>query len=183
MTNPTNVTQLAEFKPEPLAMVGTEDPRLSSETVDPGEPVDQKVVMWSYPVIQDGLIYTVPEFDSWFPTYQPRDIPGRQAEPLGFARWTAPLIAQTELRPGDTLILTSQDLGRALAEEMANSGLDAKDLSRWHHRDPDRVLDFTRQIVIDRDMSANLCRCGTYTRIRKAIHSAASKMAKNGGAA
>jgi aerobic-type carbon monoxide dehydrogenase small subunit (CoxS/CutS family) len=36
---------------------------------------------------------------------------------------------------------------------------------------------------IDRDMSANLCRCGTYTRIRKAIHSAASKMAKNGGAA
>ena len=59
MTNPTNVTQLAEFKPQPLAMVGTEDPRLSGEQVDPGEPVDQKVVMWSYPVIQDGLIYTV----------------------------------------------------------------------------------------------------------------------------
>ena len=35
---------------------------------------------------------------------------------------------------------------------------------------------------IDRDMAANLCRCGTYTRIRKAIHSAAAKMAKNGGA-
>ena len=40
-------------------MVGTEDPRLSGEIVDPGERVDQKVVMWSYPVIQDGLIYTV----------------------------------------------------------------------------------------------------------------------------
>ena len=40
-------------------MVGTEDPRLSGEVVDPGERVDQKVVMWSYPVIQDGLIYTV----------------------------------------------------------------------------------------------------------------------------
>ena len=54
-------------------------------------------------LIQDGLIYTVPEFDSWFPDYQPRDIPGRQAEPLGYARWTAPLIAQTDLRPGSRL--------------------------------------------------------------------------------
>jgi isoquinoline 1-oxidoreductase alpha subunit len=36
---------------------------------------------------------------------------------------------------------------------------------------------------IDRDMSANLCRCGTYTRIRKAIHNAAGKIAKTGGAA
>lgn len=35
---------------------------------------------------------------------------------------------------------------------------------------------------IDRDMAANICRCGTYTRIRRAIHSAASKMAKTGGA-
>lgn len=35
---------------------------------------------------------------------------------------------------------------------------------------------------IDRDMAANLCRCGTYTRIRKAIHNAAGKIAKNGGA-
>ena len=35
---------------------------------------------------------------------------------------------------------------------------------------------------IDRDMAANICRCGTYTRIRKAIHSAAAKMAKNGDA-
>src|SRR6185503_6476948 len=35
----------------------------------------------------------------------------------------------------------------------------------------------------DRDMAANICRCGTYTRIRKAIHSAAAKIAKTGGAA
>ena len=34
---------------------------------------------------------------------------------------------------------------------------------------------------IDRDMAANLCRYGTYTRIRKAIHNAAGKIAKNGG--
>ena len=35
---------------------------------------------------------------------------------------------------------------------------------------------------IDSAMNGNLCRCGTYTRIRKAIHSAAAKMAKTGGA-
>jgi len=33
---------------------------------------------------------------------------------------------------------------------------------------------------IDTDMAANLCRCGTYTRIRKAIHSAAAKIATGG---
>jgi isoquinoline 1-oxidoreductase alpha subunit len=36
---------------------------------------------------------------------------------------------------------------------------------------------------IDREMAANLCRCGTYVRIRKAVHSAAAKIAKSGGAA
>jgi isoquinoline 1-oxidoreductase alpha subunit len=35
---------------------------------------------------------------------------------------------------------------------------------------------------IDTEMAANLCRCGTYVRIRKAIHSAAAKIAKNGSA-
>lgn len=57
ITNPNNVTHLAEFKPEPLAMVGMEDPRLSSDNIL--DRTDEKVVMWSYPVIQDGLIYTV----------------------------------------------------------------------------------------------------------------------------
>jgi isoquinoline 1-oxidoreductase subunit alpha len=36
---------------------------------------------------------------------------------------------------------------------------------------------------IDAEMAANLCRCGTYVRIRKAVHSAAAKIAKSGGAA
>lgn len=35
---------------------------------------------------------------------------------------------------------------------------------------------------INAGMAANLCRCGTYTRIRKAIHNAAAKIAKAGGA-
>ena len=33
---------------------------------------------------------------------------------------------------------------------------------------------------IDQAMAGNLCRCGTYLRIRKAIHRAAELMAKNG---
>ena len=35
---------------------------------------------------------------------------------------------------------------------------------------------------IDTEMAPNLCRCGTYVRIRKAIHTAAAKVAKTGGA-
>ena len=58
ITNPASPTQLAEFKPTPLPMVSVEDPRLSSDGDLPGR-TDNKVVMWSYPVIQDGLIYTV----------------------------------------------------------------------------------------------------------------------------
>jgi isoquinoline 1-oxidoreductase alpha subunit len=33
---------------------------------------------------------------------------------------------------------------------------------------------------IDAGMSANICRCGTYNRIRKAIHKAASRLAASG---
>lgn len=35
---------------------------------------------------------------------------------------------------------------------------------------------------IDAAMNGNLCRCGTYQRIRKAIHSAAKSMSADGGA-
>jgi hypothetical protein len=59
ITNPANPTQLAQFKPDPLPMVVLEDPRLSSDDSVQLGRTDNKVVMWSYPVIQDGLIYTV----------------------------------------------------------------------------------------------------------------------------
>jgi hypothetical protein len=49
--NPLQPTQVAEFLPEPLSSVGTEDPALSSGP--------DKVVMWSYPIIKDGLMYVV----------------------------------------------------------------------------------------------------------------------------
>jgi hypothetical protein len=48
--------QLAEFFPRPLREVMLEDPRLSS---DPDTGRNEKVVMWSYPIIKDGLIYVV----------------------------------------------------------------------------------------------------------------------------
>jgi hypothetical protein len=51
-----NPYQLAEFFPEPLPEVMLEDPRLSS---DPDTGRNEKVVMWSYPIIKDGLIYVV----------------------------------------------------------------------------------------------------------------------------
>jgi hypothetical protein len=49
--NPLAPTQVAQFLPEPLPFVETEDPALSSGP--------DKVVMWSYPIIKDGLIYVV----------------------------------------------------------------------------------------------------------------------------
>jgi hypothetical protein len=53
---PSNPFQLAEFFPEPPDQVMLEDPRLSS---DPDTGRNEKVVMWSYPIIKDGLIYVV----------------------------------------------------------------------------------------------------------------------------
>ena len=49
--DPLHPTQIAAFLPEPLPSVGTEDPALSAGP--------DKVVMWSYPIIKDGLIYVV----------------------------------------------------------------------------------------------------------------------------
>ena len=54
--NPRQPYRLAQFTPRPLDEVMLEDPRLSS---DPDTGREEKVVMWSYAVIQDGLIYVV----------------------------------------------------------------------------------------------------------------------------
>ena len=56
VADPRAPYQLAEFTPEPLDWVMLEDPRLSS---DPDTGRNEKVVMWSYAVLQDGLIYVV----------------------------------------------------------------------------------------------------------------------------
>lgn len=51
ISNPRKPTQAAEFVPEPLLFALQEDPALSAG--------QDKVVTWSFPVIQDGLIYMV----------------------------------------------------------------------------------------------------------------------------
>jgi hypothetical protein len=56
VADPRNPYQLAEFLPTPLRTVAIEDPRLSS---DPDTGNGEKVVMWSFPIIRDGLIYVV----------------------------------------------------------------------------------------------------------------------------
>jgi hypothetical protein len=51
ISNPGRPSQAGWFSPEPLASVATEDPALSSG--------DNKVVMWSFPIVRDGLIYVI----------------------------------------------------------------------------------------------------------------------------
>jgi hypothetical protein len=49
--DPRQPVELAEYRPEPLAAVLQEDPALSAGS--------EKVVMWSYPIVKDGLIHLV----------------------------------------------------------------------------------------------------------------------------
>lgn len=51
LADPTNPRQAGVFSPDPLDSVVTEDPALSQGI--------NKVVMWSYPIIKDGLIYVI----------------------------------------------------------------------------------------------------------------------------
>jgi hypothetical protein len=51
VSDPAHPAQLAQYRPDPLATVGQEDPALSAGT--------EKVVMWSYPIVKDDLIYAV----------------------------------------------------------------------------------------------------------------------------
>lgn len=103
-------------------------------------------------LVEDGLVYAVPELESWFPGYAQDPRVTGKAEPLGFASWTEPLMAQTEIRPGDTLVMCSSETGRAFAEEVVSSGFQVRDLTYLHHRDPDIVLDAFRGVVIAQDL-------------------------------
>lgn len=104
-------------------------------------------------LVEDGLVYSVPNLESWFPNYALNGDAASQPEPLGFASWTSPLIAQTELRPGDTIIVCSSGTGQAFAEEIVTSGFTLRDLAWLHHRDPEMVLDSLRDVVIARDLN------------------------------
>jgi hypothetical protein len=51
IARPANPRQVGAFSPTPLASVALEDPALSRGP--------NRVVLWSYPIIKDGLIYVV----------------------------------------------------------------------------------------------------------------------------
>ncbi len=51
ISNPMRPMQVAEFRPQPLAAVVTEDPTFSTGP--------DKLVFWSYPIVKDGLVYVV----------------------------------------------------------------------------------------------------------------------------
>ncbi|HWV36007.1 MAG TPA: hypothetical protein VNZ55_10245 [Thermomicrobiales bacterium] len=100
---------------------------------------------------QDGVFYALPELGSWLPHYAEESDDAPAAEPLGFASWTSPIIVQTELRPGDTLILANAATGRAVARASADPGVGRFAPERFHGRDPDKVLDAIREEMLKSD--------------------------------
>lgn len=106
-------------------------------------------------LVQDGIVYAVPELESRLPHWAEAPDPAPAPEPLGFASWTAPLMVRTEIMAGDTLVLCDSNT----ADELASTGLDiARDdlaIRRFSGRDPERVLDTIQgQILGNQDASA-----------------------------
>lgn len=100
---------------------------------------------------QDGIFYAIPELSSWLPHHAEPADDAPVAEPLGYASWTAPIIVQTELRAGDTLVLSNAATGRAIASAGAEPGTQRFAPERFFGRDPDKVLDAIREVVLERD--------------------------------
>ena len=100
---------------------------------------------------QDGVVYSVPEIESRLPHWAaaPDDAP--TPEPLGFASWTAPLMVRTQVMSGDTMVLCNSAVAQALAEEGTDLSEDRVAIRRFHARDPERVLDIIRDVIIERD--------------------------------
>lgn len=60
LRNPSRPVSAGSWMPEPLAAVATEDPALGGGNADRvGAGNAEKVIMWSFPIIADGLIYVV----------------------------------------------------------------------------------------------------------------------------
>lgn len=103
-------------------------------------------------IVQDGLVYGLPPLETWLPDYSPPP-DQRAVEPLGFSSWVAPQIVQTELRPGDSIIVCSASFGEMFATEIARAGLCTGDLTYLFGQDPDLVLDMFRGLAIRDDLT------------------------------
>lgn len=100
-------------------------------------------------LIQDHLVYGVPDLDSRLTHWAEPNGPAPTPEPLGYSTWTAPLLVQTELMPGDTVVLCND----ATAYVLAETGLDTTDaavtMRRFHGKDPNEILDSVRRAVVE----------------------------------
>ncbi len=100
-------------------------------------------------LVQDHLVYSVPELDSRLPHWAPVPDPAPTPEPFGFGSWTAPLLVQTELMPGDAVVICNDATADVLAQtglDMTQSGLNMR---RFHGQDPDEILDTVRAAAVD----------------------------------
>ncbi len=104
-------------------------------------------------LIEDGLVYAVPDLQSWFPHYVDPNLDSPNPEPLGYGPRVAPVIAQTDLRSGDTVLLCSAGCSRAFSQEMQLAGVASDGLAFLHGRDPDRILDVFRDLVVEYELA------------------------------
>ena len=104
-------------------------------------------------LIEDGLVYAVPDLQSWFPHYVDPNLDSPNPEPLGYGPRVAPVIAQTDLRSGDTVLLCSAGCSRAFSQEMQLAGVSSSSLAFLHGRDPDRILDVFRDLVVEYELA------------------------------
>lgn len=102
---------------------------------------------------QDGLVYSIPDLESWLPQHAEPPDEAPTPEPLGFAPWTAPLLVRTELAEGDTLVFCNSAVGKALARAAAESARDDLSLTRLHGRDPERIMGALRELVLDEEIA------------------------------
>lgn len=96
---------------------------------------------------QDGIVYTVPELDAWSPHWA-QGPDAASPEPLGFAAWTSPLMLQMNLMHGDILMLTSANLGEALARHQHGAALQRLQAGSIWGRDPDLLLNDLKETAL-----------------------------------
>lgn len=103
---------------------------------------------------QDGIVYGIPDIESWLPHYSapPDDAP--TPEPLGYASWTSPMLVQTELRAGDTMVLCNAATGKLLSGVVQEAGGTGFPIRQIHGRDPEKIMDAIRDVVLEHDLPA-----------------------------